>query len=187
MNKPAHDGERIQLANEAVRITRELGDVTFVGAVAVYFHTKGARSRATRDLDFAVAIPITPEQLREKEYKIFQEGKKERIRTPRNYKIDIYTGDVGEIPVIDIINRAKSVPVGKSGKNSVKIMCLEDLIITKHRTPRGQDAEDLFEIAKTKFFEIQWSLLQSLTKSEYEFSEIKTKMNALYKMKQLPS
>ena len=171
-----------QLRNEAVQITKELGDITFVGAVAVYFHTKGNRSRGTRDLDFAVATKIPDDQLLEKGYKIFEERGKKVIRTLRGFKIDIYSKDVGGIPVQDIIHRAKTISADKRG-NKIKVASLEDLIITKHRASREQDSEDLYEIAKTKLHEINWQLLQSITKSELEFSEIKTTMNANYKIK----
>jgi len=46
---------------EAVLITKDLGDVTFVGAVAVFLHTK--KSRESKDLDFVVAEQITREHL----------------------------------------------------------------------------------------------------------------------------
>jgi len=64
----------------------------------------------------------------------------------------------------------------------VKITSLEVLIVTKHRSPRDQDHEDLYDIAQTKFSEIDCLLLQSLTKSDHEFQVIKTTMNQYYKM-----
>lgn len=183
MNRLSYEGNRNQLANEAVHITKELGDVTFIGAVAVFFHTRGLRSRESRDLDFAVAIEIPDEQLLEKGYKIFEERGKTIKRTPRGFKIDIYSEEVGDIQVKDLIHRANTVPVGKKGINRIKVASLEDLIITKHRARREQDDEDLYDIAKTKFSEIKWSLLQTLVKSDYEFNDIKTTMHALYKIK----
>jgi predicted nucleotidyltransferase len=62
-------------------------------------------------------------------------------------------------------------------KNRIKVACLEDLIILKYRADREQDYEDLSDIAGTRFTKINWSLLQSLTKDEVEFSEIKNTMN----------
>jgi hypothetical protein len=172
---------RNQISNEAVQIAKELGNIAFVGAAAVYFHTKSDRSRTTHDLDLAMATPISNEYLEEKGYRIFEERKKEKsIWTPRNSHVDIFTEDVGNISVKYIINTAKSIPVGKRGE-IVRVANIEVLIITKYRANRQQDAADLFAIAKTKFSEIDWSSLKSLTKSDYEFQDIKTTMNQYYK------
>lgn len=56
------------LIREALDITQDLGPVTFVGAVAVFLHTKNTRE--SRDLDFAIAKQITREELLDKKYKI---------------------------------------------------------------------------------------------------------------------
>ncbi len=66
---------------EAVLITKDLGDVTFVGAVAVFLHTK--KSRESKDLDFVVADQITREQFLHLKYKFINENGKERIYTPK--------------------------------------------------------------------------------------------------------
>jgi predicted nucleotidyltransferase len=173
--KYSNRSTRNLLSNEAVLITKELGDITFIGAVAVFFHTRG--SRESRDLDFAVATKIPNEELLDKKYKIIEGRRKPTILTPRSFKIDIYTKEVGDIPVKDIIHRAKVVPVGKKGVNKVKIASLEDLIITKYRDNREQDIEDLIEIANTEFHNIDWSLLQSLTKDKVEYTNITNTMN----------
>ena len=175
-----YDG-RYQNINEAVQITKELGNIAFIGAIAVYFHTKSERSRNTHDLDFVMTTPLSNEYLEEKGYRIFEERKKEKsIWTPRNSQIDILTEDVGGIPVQDIIDTAESIPVGKRGE-IVKVANLEVLIVTKYKANRPQDAEDLHAIAKIKFSEIDWSLLKSLTQSNYEFQDIWTTMNQYYK------
>lgn len=171
-----------QYIDEAVQITKELGDIAFVGAVAVYLHTKN-KSRVTSDLDFAVASPLLDGYLEEKEYTKRQEHGNTVIRTPRHFKIDIYDKDVGDIPVQDIINTAKIVSIGKNkGRGIVKIANLEVLIVAKHKSPREQDHADLYDIAKTKFSEIDWTSLQALIKSDYKFQEIKTTMNQYYRM-----
>jgi hypothetical protein len=139
-----------------------------------FFHTRGLRSRGTRDIDFAVATQIPNEQLLEKGYRVLGE----KILTPRDFKIDIFAGDIiGGIPIKDIINRAENTDVGRKRKNRIKVACLEELIILKYRADREQDYEDLSDIAGTRFTKINWSLLQSLTKDEVEFSEIKNTMN----------
>lgn len=75
------DNTTRRLVPEAVQITRELGDIVFVGAFAVFWYTK--RNRITRDLDFAIASKVTRDELATKEYRILQERGKEIIRTPR--------------------------------------------------------------------------------------------------------
>jgi hypothetical protein len=173
-----------QYIDEAVQITKELVDIAFVGAIAVYLHTKN-RSRATSDLDFAAASSLTESYLEEKGYVEFEEHGKPVTRTPppRRFKFDIYRDDVGEIPVQKIINTAKNISIGKNkGRGIVKIANLEVLIVTKHRANRPQDGEDLQDIAKTKFSEIDWPSLRSFAKTKYEFQEIKTTMNQFHKM-----
>lgn len=54
------------LIPEAVAITKDLGDVTFIGAVAVLLHL--GRGRESQDLDFAILTPLTREGLEEKGY-----------------------------------------------------------------------------------------------------------------------
>jgi hypothetical protein len=78
-----------------------------------FFHTRGLRSRGTRDIDFAVATQIPNEQLLEKGYRVLGE----KILTPRDFKIDIFAGDIiGGIPIKDIINRAENTDVGRKRK-----------------------------------------------------------------------
>lgn len=189
MNKSKYESKKYneinqnQIVKEAIQITNELGNIAFIGAIAVYFHTKGNRSRETHDIDFAMTSNMSNDYLREKGYTIFKEHGKEVTRTPRHFKIDIYRDDVGDIPVQDIISTAKSVSVGKGkSKNIVKVANLEVLIVTKYRANRPQDGADLYDIAKTKYLEIDWPSVQSLKESEHEFQEIKTTMNRFYKM-----
>jgi hypothetical protein len=169
-----------QIINEAAQITNELGNIAFVGAVALYFYTKN-KSRTTSDLDFAAASSLSDDYLEEKGYPKRYEHGKPTTRTPRGFKIDVYRKDVGDIPVQDIIDTAKSVSVGKNkGRGTIKIASLEVLIVAKHRSPRDQDHADLYDIAKTKFSEIDWQSLHSLTTSDVEFQSIKATMNKLY-------
>lgn len=108
---------------EAVLITKDLGDVTFVGAVAVFLHTK--KSRESKDLDFVVADQITREQFLHLKYKFINENGKERIYTPRNYKIDVYhSRDLNNISLDKIIETRAIIPVDKK-KTTVNAICLE--------------------------------------------------------------
>lgn len=61
---------------EAVLITQDLGEVTFVGAVAVFLHTQ--KSRESQDLDFVVAEQITREEFLNLNYRFVEENGKEK-------------------------------------------------------------------------------------------------------------
>lgn len=161
-----------ELVQEAARVTRELGeDVTFVGAIAVYMYTK--TERGSRDLDFAVAHDIEDEELYSKGYVKNQRNGKEVTYTPRGTKIDIYTRDIGGIPVTKIIESA-ILAKASSGKNSpsIKIANLEVLIYTKYKANRAQDQSDLQEISQIRYYKIDWPNLRSLASSQTEFDQI---------------
>ena len=53
----------MKLEKAAARISRDLGEVVFVGAFAVRCHIGSYRS--TLDIDLAIASPITDSRLRE--------------------------------------------------------------------------------------------------------------------------
>jgi predicted nucleotidyltransferase len=168
-----------ELVREALQITRELGDVVFVGAVAVYLYTK--RTRTTRDLDFAVASKITNDKLTKKGYPIFQEKGKDVRRSPRGYKVDIYDRDVSKIPVETIFQTAKEIKVDKRG-TTIKVASLEALIVAKHTASspsRPQDDEDLYGIAQTNFNRINEESLKQLV-DQHKFHVIMTTMKALH-------
>lgn len=155
---------------EAVLITYDLGDATFVGAVAVFLHTK--KSRESQDLDFVVAEQIPREKFLNLEYKFVEENGKERIYTPRNYKIDVYDSrELNEIPLQRIIDTRATIPVDKKG-TIVNAICLEGLIVTKHRANRDQDHEDLSLIAMYCYRNIDWKILKTFTKNDLEFRQI---------------
>lgn len=167
---------------EAVQVAQELGDITFVGAVAVYLHTK--KTRESQDLDFAIASPISSEDLLQKGYKKINRNGKEITTSPRNVKVDIYSKDVSDIPVQTIVNTAKMIPVNQKGKQ-LKVASVECLIVAKHRASRPsrpQDDQDLHHLAQEKYAEIDWSLLQSLTNSVIEFQNIQTVIKHLYEI-----
>lgn len=155
---------------EAVLITQDLGDVTFVGAVAVFLHT--GKSRESKDLDLVVAKQITREQFLDLNYRFITENGKERIYTPRNYKIDVYDShDLNEIPLDKIIETRATITVDKK-QTTVNAICLEGLIVEKYRAKRDQDLSDLNLIAIYCFKKINWKLLHTFTKDDIEFRQI---------------
>ena len=155
---------------EAVLITKDLGDATFVGAVAVFLHT--GKSRESKDLDLVVAEQITRKQFLDLKYKFINENGKEKTYTPRNYKIDVYDSrDLNEVPLNRIIETRTTITVDK--KNTmVNAICLEGLIVVKYRAKRDQDLSDLSLIAMYCFKKIDWKLLQTFTKNDIEFRQI---------------
>jgi hypothetical protein len=164
------------LIQEAISITNDLGDVTFLGAVAVLLHTRSGRQ--SQDLDFAVATVISDEILEEKRYFKHLENGKEIRRTPNGYKIDIYHDrPVNEIPIQTILQNAVYLPTNKRIK--VKVVSLEILILMKSRTRRDQDIEDLIYISKQKSNSINWEELKVLTKTQIEYNDIKNTINTL--------
>lgn len=155
---------------EAVLITQDLGDATFVGAVAVFLHTQ--KSRESQDLDFVVAEQITREKFLNLNYRFVEENGKEKTYTPRNYKIDVYhSRELNEIPLQRIIDTRATIQVDKKG-TTVNTICLEGLIVAKYRANRDQDLEDLSIIAMYCFRDIDWKILKTFTKNDLEFEQI---------------
>jgi len=105
-------------------------------------------------------------------YRFINENGKERIYTPRNYKIDVYDSrDLNEITLNRIIETRSTIPVDKK-KTTVNAICLEGLIVAKYRAKRDQDQTDLSLIAMYCFKKIDWKLLQTFTKDDVEFRQI---------------
>lgn len=155
---------------EAVLITKDLGDATFVGAVAVFLHTK--KSRESQDLDFVVAEQITREEFLNLEYRFIEENGKEKIYTPRNYKIDVYhSRELNEITLDRIIETRATIPVDKKG-TTVNVICLEGLIVAKFRAKRDQDLGDLSLLSMYCYKNIDWKFLKTFTKEDVEFEQI---------------
>lgn len=169
------------LIREALDITQDLGPVTFVGAVAVFLHTKNTRE--SRDLDFAIAKQITREELLDKKYKTVTEGGKEKTYTPRGFKIDIYSGrPLNRIPIQTIIDTSHNFTVDNKG-GIVNAMGLEALILAKFRANRPeQDHPDLRALAIERKADIKWELLESLSGDKYEVSSIRTTIDTLSKI-----
>jgi len=160
------------IIREAFNITKDLGSVTFVGAVAVILQTN--EFRQSQDIDFVIANEISNEELIEKQYRIRQENGKEKKYTPRGYKIDMYSlRDLNDIPLQTIIDNAQAIPIDKKG-STVNAMSLETLIVSKFRANRAQDNEDLDRIAKTRYGDIQEDKLKELTKNDTELKDIQS-------------
>ncbi|HKW04665.1 MAG TPA: hypothetical protein VJN71_05140, partial [Nitrososphaerales archaeon] len=56
----------MNLLKEAQKISEELDDVVFIGAIAVQAHT--GRGRQTHDIDLALASPMSDEELETRGY-----------------------------------------------------------------------------------------------------------------------
>lgn len=160
------------LIREALKITQDLGPVTFVGAVAVFLHAKNTRE--SQDLDFAMARPITRKELLGKNYRFITENGREKTHTPRNYKIDIYSErPLNNIPIKAIIETSKDFEVDKKG-NKVNAMGLEALILAKFRANRpAQDYPDLRALSVQRLGDIDWKLLEKLSANKTEVDDLR--------------
>lgn len=161
------------LIPEAIAITRDLGDVTFIGAVAVLLHV--GRGRESQDLDFAILTPLTKEELEDKGYFTRIENGKEVTRTPRGYKIDFYSKrPIKGISIEEIVETGASKTINNQ---VIRFASLEILIVLKYRAGRTQDGEDLQLLAQRKFQEIRWDVVQELT-SDTEFLDLRNNITA---------
>jgi len=168
------------LIQEAIRITEDLGDVVFVGAVGIFLQTKATRE--SQDLDFAVARELPVELLDEKRYFVREVRGKEARYTPRGYKIDIYTRDLSGIPIDRVVASAKDIEVRKG--MTVKAASVEVLVVSKFRAAakrKGTDDVDIRTLVQRKYKEIDWDVLKSLTDSEIEYQRIRSQMDALHR------
>lgn len=157
----------MNLDRAAVKITRDLGEVVFVGAYAVIAHI--GIYRQTMDIDLALATPISDEELERLGYRIFWERGKKVIRTQDGIKIDIYHQDVSGIPVPQIFETAIT---RKLGADEIRVMCLEALLIAKIRASRPQDISDLQQLCRLKGRSVRWEVVESMATS-VEISNIK--------------
>jgi predicted nucleotidyltransferase len=167
------------LLREAILITKELGDVVFVGAIAILLHIGKGRARESRDLDFAIAYHISDESLFEKGYRKYPRSGKTEYYSPRGFKLDIFATDLNHVHVNIIINTANEFVLDRY--KTVKAASLEMLIVLKYDANREQDNDDLHKLAIYKLRDINWEVLQSLVHnySQYEFDDIKRYMNEL--------
>lgn len=165
-----------KLAIEAVKITKELGNVIFIGALATYMHT--GNTRASQDIDFVIENPISDDELIKKGYKKSITGRQPWF-TPRGFKIDIFTSGIPGVSFDSIVASAKIFPVGKKG--NIRVLGLECLIVAKHKAQRDQDVEDLRNIAHHKYDKIDWEIIQLITNDEFVTREISRDVNYLRK------
>ncbi len=166
-----------QLQHEAIAITKELGDVVFVGAVAVLSYL-GWRYRTTRDFDIAMVTKLTKAQLERLGYRTFQEGGKDVVRSPRGYKVDIYTNDVSNISIKIVYNTARKVSVGD---HTIKVASLEVMLIAKLRAmrpTRPQDRDDFNRLCETNGKSVDWNALIDIA-TEIEVFRIRETVRAL--------
>jgi len=160
-----------KLEQEAIRITDELGAVVFVGALAVNHYSD---YRTTRDIDLAITAPLNEPKLIGLGYVRWQESRTSWV-TPRGVKVDFYTRDVGRIPVTWIMEKAVRV---KFGKKQIKVICLEGLVLAKHRAGRTTDVADLTQLLTHRGGTIRWDLMAEIAE-EYEIVELKQISKAL--------
>lgn len=153
------------LVAEAKLVDNELEGPVFVGAIAVYLHTNV--SRASQDIDLALAVKLTKEELSDKGYNTFIEKGKEVIRSQRGYKLDIYNEDLNEIPVDKIIQSSVVI-------KNLNVASIEVMILTKFRAGRQQDKQDIQELAQKKAKTVDWNKIKELCKgNETEYIMIK--------------
>ena len=161
------------LEQEAVKIADELGRVVFVGAIAVNHYSN---YRTTKDIDLAIASPLDEQKLVRLGYTRWSESKGTSWLSPRGVKIDFYTRDVGQIPVTWILDNAVQVRLGK--KKEIGVICLEGLILAKHRAGRTTDIADLRQLLTHRGRNINWTLMAEIAEP-LEIAELKKISRAL--------
>ncbi len=162
----------LNLKQEAVEISDELGRVAFVGALAVN-HYSGYRT--TRDIDVAIAAPLNEQKLVKLGYTKWEQSRGASWLTPRGIKVDFYTRDLGRIPVSWILDKAVVVQVGKK---TIRVICLEGLILAKHRAGRTSDIADLRQLLMHRGGMIRWDVMAEIAKDN-EVTELRQLSRAL--------
>ena len=162
----------MSLESIAVRVSLDLRQVVFVGAFAVICHI--GPYRRTRDIDLALATPLSDEEFEGLGYRIFHEGGKKVIRTREGVKLDVYTKDVSGIPVPTVFKTAVTKKIGSA---EVKIMCLEALLVAKMRASRPQDVEDVQTLCQRLGRKVNWNVVQGVA-TPMESAELKNVVSA---------
>jgi predicted nucleotidyltransferase len=162
----------VNLESAAVKISRDLKEVVFVGAFAVICHV--GPYRQTRDLDLALATPLSDEEFEGLGYRIFHESGKRVIRTREGVKLDVYTKDISGIPVSEVFETAV---VKRVGSDEIRVMCLEALLIAKMRASRPQDIEDVQTLCRRLGKTIRWNIVETLA-TPMESAELKNVVSA---------
>ncbi len=161
------------LEQEAVKITDELGRVVFIGALAVNHYSN---YRTTKDIDLAIASPLDKQKLVRLGYTRWSESKGTSWLSPRGMKVDFYTRDVGGIPVTWILDHAVQVKLGKN--KEIRVICLEGLILAKHRAGRTTDIADLRQLLTHRGESINWNLMAEIAEA-LEIAELEKISKAL--------
>lgn len=161
------------LEQEAVKITDELGEVVFVGALAVNHYYN---YRTTKDIDLAIASPLDEQKLVRLGYTRWSGSRGTSWLSPRGVKVDFYTRDVGRIQVSWILDNAVQVKLGKN--KEIRVICLEGLILAKHRAGRTADIADLRQLLTHQGRNINWDLMAEIAES-LEITELKKVSKAL--------
>lgn len=161
----------MNLKQEAAEITRELGDVVFIGALAVSHY---AGYRTSKDVDLVAANPPSAEKMLELGY-IRRRESRNSWYTPRGVQADFYTEDVGRVPAKWI--RETAVPV-KVGRTTIRMISLEGLVVTKLRAGRTQDLDDLRHLMASRAREIRWDVMSQIG-TEVEIAELRRVARAL--------
>lgn len=137
--------------------------------------THVGRGRESQDLDFAILTPLTKEELEQKGYFTRIENGKEVTRTPRGYKIDIYSEKpIKGISIREIVETGTNK---KIGNQVIRFANLETPMVLKYRAGRTQDVEDLQFLAQRKFQDIRWNVIQGLT-SDTEYPDLRNTIMA---------
>jgi predicted nucleotidyltransferase len=160
------------LEQEAIKITDELGRVVFIGALAANHYSN---YRTTKDIDLAIAAPLDEQKLVRLGYARWSESKGTSWLSPRGIKVDFYTRDVGRIPVNWILDNAVQVMIGKK---EIMVMCLEGLILAKHRAGRTTDIADLRQLLTHRGGKIDWNLMAEIAEP-LEIAELQKISKAL--------
>lgn len=124
--------------------------------------------RQTRDVDFVIASSVNEDELLRKGYKKFRD-RKETWYSPRNVKIDIFTRDVNRIEITKILDTSVAKPVGK---NTIRVMSLELLLLSKFRAGREQDIQDIQEICIRQGEKVRLEELEELA-TEIEVTNLR--------------
>lgn len=156
---------RIDLENEATRISDELGKVVFIGALAVSHY---AKFRESRDIDLVAGSPPSEERLFELGYRK-DASSRNSWYTPRGIKAAFFTKDVGGIPVDWVVKTSMPVNVEK---RVIRVIALEGLVIAKHRAGRTQDIADLRRLLAHNGQAIRWDLMSQIG-TNLEIAELK--------------
>jgi len=156
----------LNLEHEAAKITEELGSVVFVGAFAVNHYSK---YRTTRDIDLVIASPLDERKLIALGYTKWEQPRGLSWLSPRGIKVDFYTRDVGGIPADWILEKAVEFRIGK---NAIRVICLEGLILAKHRAGRTTDVDDLRQLLTVHGGAIKWDVMAEIA-DNHEMTELK--------------